>query len=185
MDSCKCSSFNSGTHEVQTCSFNSHFRPGTVNIDCNFTENSNAMGYLPVLSSITNSSLEIFVVAGRLDTTSSALNISVSGIPPDNYTVVVFDLARNGLPPALSGNINYAAVEEENITVTNPGEAESKGYFSGTSNAGMYNTCPHIPRISSIRRRGYYLFRCSFLCGYYLRAAFISLEILETSTTAG
>ena len=86
------------------------------------------MGYLPVLSSKTNSSLEIFVVAGRLDTTSSALNISVSGVPSDDYNVVVFDLGSNGLPPALSGNINYAAAEEENITVTNPGEAESKGH---------------------------------------------------------
>ena len=87
------------------------------------------MGYLPVLSSKTNSSLKIFVVADRRDTTSSALNISVSSIPPHNYTVVVFDLARNGLPPALSGEINYAATEEENITVTNLGEAESKGHI--------------------------------------------------------
>ena len=125
------------------CSFNSHFRPGTVNIDCNFTESSNAMGYLPVLFSKTNSSLKIFVVACRPDTTSSGLNISVSGIPPDNYTVLVFDLARNGLPPALSGNINYAAAEEENITVTNPGEAESKGH-AHVRTFFMCYTCIHI-----------------------------------------
>ena len=50
--------------------------------------------------------------------------------------------------------------------------------------------------ISSIRCRGYYVFCCSFCAatiqgwllfevGYYSRAAFISLESPETSTTAG
>ena len=89
------------------------------------------MGYLSILCSKTNPYQEMFVIANRDNMSSSDLNISVSGIPPDNYSVVVFDLGRNGLPPALSGNINYAA-EEENITVTNSAEAQvlGKGYTS-------------------------------------------------------
>ena len=90
------------------------------------------MGYLSILCSKTNPYQEMFVIANRDNVSSSDLNISVSGIPPDDYTVVVFDLGMNGVPPVLSGNINYAAAEEENITVTNPGEARvlGKGYTS-------------------------------------------------------
>ena len=73
----------------------------------------------------------MFVVASRKDMTTSELKISVSGVPPDDYTVVVFDLASNGLPPALSGKTNFAAEEEENITVTDPGDAKGKEYPSG------------------------------------------------------
>ena len=89
------------------------------------------MGYLSILCSKTNPYQEMFVIANRDNVSSSALNISVSGIPPDNYTVVVFDLGMNGVPPVLSGNINYAAAEE-NITVTNPRESRvlGKGYTS-------------------------------------------------------
>ena len=58
----------------------------------------------------------MFVVASRTDLSSSKLNVSVPGIPPNDYTVIVYDLTRNGLPPVLSGDINYPA-EEENITV--------------------------------------------------------------------
>ena len=61
----------------------------------------------------------MFVVANRTDPSSSDLEISVSGVPPDSYDVVVFDLGRNGLPP---NYVNYAAEDEENVTVTNPGE---------------------------------------------------------------
>ena len=43
----------------------------------------------------------------------------------------------------------------------------------------------HTYHISSIRRCGYYFFLLHVGCGYYSRAAFISLESPQTSTTAG
>ena len=51
----------------------------------------------------------------------------------------------------------------------------------------MADTCLQMYRISSIKRRGYYYFAGRFVWllfegGYYLRAAFISLESLETPT---
>lgn len=72
----------------------------------------------------------MFFIASRHNTTSSNLNISVSGVPQDNYTVVVYDLGENGLPPLLAGHTNYPA-EEENVIITDVQEAESKGYFCG------------------------------------------------------
>ena len=60
---------------------------------------------------------------------SSTLSISVPGIPPNDYTVIVYDLRSDGLPPVLSGGTNYPA-EEENVTVTNPGRSESKYIFA-------------------------------------------------------
>ena len=71
----------------------------------------------------------MFVVASRTDLSSSNLNVSVPGIPPNDYTVIVYDLKSNGLPPVLSGGTNYPA-EEENVTVTNPGGYESKYNFA-------------------------------------------------------
>ena len=88
------------------------------------------MGYLSILSSKTNFSQEMFFIASRHNTTSSNLNISVSGVPQDNYTVVVYDLGENGLPPLLAGHTNYPA-EEENVIITDVQEAESMGYFCG------------------------------------------------------
>ena len=76
----------------------------------------------------------MFAIASRSDMSSSDLEITVPGVHPDNYTVVVYDLGGNGLPPVLAGHTNYAA-EEENVTVTNPGEAKSKGemlFFLGS-----------------------------------------------------
>lgn len=67
----------------------------------------------------------MFVVASRNDTSISDLKISLSGVHPDNYTVFVFELGENGLPPVLSGDTNYAA-EEKIVTVTNLGEAGGK-----------------------------------------------------------
>ena len=67
----------------------------------------------------------MFIVASRNDTSISDLKISVSGLHPDNYTVFVFDIGENGLPPVLSGDTNYAA-EEKIVTVTNPGEVGGK-----------------------------------------------------------
>ena len=69
----------------------------------------------------------MFVVANRTDLSSSDLEISVPGVPPDSYNVLVFDLGRNGLPP---NYVNYAAEEEENVTVTNPGEVGGKENLS-------------------------------------------------------
>ena len=89
---------------------------------------SEALGYLPILSSKTNLSQEMFVVASRVDFSSSDLNISITGVYPDNYTVIIYDLGSNGLPPMLAGDINYPA-EEESTTVTNPDQEASKGCF--------------------------------------------------------
>ena len=122
----KCFSFNSGTHDVQACEANNCSKPGTVNITCNFTENSNAKGYLSVLYPKENSSQEIFVVANRTDTSDSPLKVTVPGLPKDNFDVVVFDLGGDGLPPS---DVNYAAEEEENVTVIKKGETEGKGCF--------------------------------------------------------
>ena len=70
-----------------------------------------------------NSSKEIFVVASRTDTSDSPLKVTVPGLPKDNFDVVVFDLGGNSLPP---GDINYAAEEEENVTVVRKGETKGK-----------------------------------------------------------
>lgn len=123
-----------GTHEVQRCEANNCSTGGRVNISCDFSENSEAKGYLSILCPKRNSSQEMFVVAIREDTSSSDLAISVPGVPPDSYDVVVFDLGRNGLPPS---DTNYAAEEEENVTVTNPGEGGGKGYLSEKLFAGF------------------------------------------------
>lgn len=134
---CKCGSLYLGTHDVQTCAAGNCSTGGRVNISCIFTENSKAKGYLSLLcpkdnsSQTLNSSQEMFVVASRKDMSTSELKLSVSGVPPDNYNVAIFDLASNGLPPALSGSPNFVA-EEDDITVIGPGEAKGKGYLSGS-----------------------------------------------------
>lgn len=102
-------------------------KTGTVNINCTFARNSKAKGYLSILCSKTT---KIYIVANREDTSSSNLDISISETPLDDYNMVVFDLGRNGLPPVLSGDINYVlAAEEENFTVTTPGYTEGKYCF--------------------------------------------------------
>ena len=101
----------------------------TVNINCTFAGNSKAKGYLSILCSKTNSFQKIYVVANREDTSSSNLDINISGTPLDEYNMVVFDLGRNGLPPVLSGDINYVLAAEENITVTTSGYTEGKYCF--------------------------------------------------------
>ena len=108
-----------GTHEVQSCVANNS------SINCTFSENSKAKGYLSILCLKTNSSQGRFFVANR--TSSSEVKISFSGLPHGDYTVVVFDLGSNGLPVLSDGSNPYVlAAEENNITVTNPAEAGGK-----------------------------------------------------------
>ena len=109
-----------GTHEVQSCVANN------CSINCTFSENSKAKGYLSILCLKTNSSQETFFVANRIS--SSVFKISFSGLPHGNYTVVVFDLGSNGLPVLSDDSNPYVlAAEEKNITATNPAEAGGKG----------------------------------------------------------
>ena len=123
-----------GTHEAQTCVATNCSKPGTINISCNFSENSTAKGYLSILSSKSNQSQAVFVIANRSNMSSSDLRISVPGIPPDNYTVVMYDLGNNHLPVLSDENNSYVlAAEEENVTLTaQTEEATSKGHFSGS-----------------------------------------------------
>ena len=95
-----------------------------VDISCTFAEKSKAAGYLSILYSEAVS-LVMFVAANRLDTFCSDLNVSVPELPPNNYTVVVFDLGRDGLPVLSDDTTNsyVLAAEEETITVTLPGKA--------------------------------------------------------------
>ena len=112
---------NLGTHEVHMCVANNCSTGGRVNISCNFTDGSKAKGYLSILCPQNISVDELFVVANRNDRSSPELNVSVPWVRPNNYTVVVFDLQNDGLPPVLSGDINYAAEREENVNVTDSG----------------------------------------------------------------
>lgn len=63
---------------------------------------------------------------------SSDLRISVPKIPPDNYTVVMYDLGSDHLPVFSDENNSYVlAAEEENVTLTEQAEeATSKGHLS-------------------------------------------------------
>ena len=61
----------------------------------------------------------MFVVANRFNMSSSDLEVNVSGVPRDSYTVVVYDLENNGLP-VLSNETNpfVLCAEEEHLDVT-------------------------------------------------------------------
>ena len=114
-----------GTHEAQTCAVNNCSTPGMVNISCTFTENSKAKGYLSVISSKSNPPHGRFVVANR-DMSSRDLNISVPGLPHDNYDVIVYDLGENGLPVLSDVTSPFVlAAEEESVHVTT--DPEDKG----------------------------------------------------------
>ena len=111
----KISPLSLGTREVQICVASNSSRPGTVNISCTFSENSGARGFLSVLSSETNTSREMFVVANRYDMSRSDLKTSVSGVPPDNYSVIVID----GLPVVSNDTNPFTLYAEENdVAVT-------------------------------------------------------------------
>ena len=87
-----------------------------MNVSCAFPGTSVALGYLSILC-FDNSSREIFVAASRDDMSNSDLNISVSGVPSDNCTVVLFDI---DIPPV---NDTVLAAGVENVTVTDPDSA--------------------------------------------------------------
>ena len=111
-----------GTHDIRKLDANNCSTGGRINVSCTFAEESEAMGYLLILCP--NSYQEIFAIANRMDLFSTELNISVSGIPPGDYMVIVYDLERNGLP-VLSNDTNVyiqqSADERENINVIQPG----------------------------------------------------------------
>ena len=98
-----------------------------MNISCAFPENSGALGYLSILN-FDNPSREMFFAASRDDMSNSDLNISVSGVPSNNYSVVFFDIGNSGVPPVLSdddgGGWPYVlAAGIENVTATDPGRS--------------------------------------------------------------
>ena len=127
-----------GTHEAQACAATNCSRPGTINISCNFSENSTAKGYLSILCSKSNSSQEVFVVANRRNTSSSDLKIAVTGIPSDEYNVFVYDIGNDHLPVLSDENNSYVlAAEEENVTVTTHAEATGEVHlYSGSIFSG-------------------------------------------------
>jgi len=113
-----------GSHEIQSLSASNCSRPGVVNISCTFAENSRAMGFLSILYPKANSSQEMFVVANRRDAVSAGLNIStglnisVPGVPPGDYVVIVFDLGSSGLPVLSTATNPYVrSAGESDITV--------------------------------------------------------------------
>ena len=67
----------------------------------------------------------MFVVANRRDAVSADLNTSVSGVPPGNYMVIVFDLESSGLPVLATATNPYVRSAGENdIAVLEPGANE-------------------------------------------------------------
>jgi len=124
-----------GSHEIQSLGASNSSRPGVVDISCTFAENSRAMGFLSILRYKANSSREMFVVANRHDTVSTDLNISVPGVPPGDYVVIVFDLGRSGLPVLSTVTNPYLrSAGDRDITVLEPG-----------ANKGMEETIIAMP----------------------------------------
>ena len=83
------------------------------------------MGFLSILHPKANSSQEIFVVANRHDAISANLNISVPGVPPGDYVVIVFDLESSGLPVLSTATNPYVrSAGESDVTVLKPGVNE-------------------------------------------------------------
>ena len=61
----------------------------------------------------------MFVVANRFNMSSSDLEVNVSGVPRDNYTVVVYDLENNGLSVLSNERRPFVlCAEEEHLDVT-------------------------------------------------------------------
>ena len=65
---------------------------------------------------------------------SSDLKITVTGIPSDEYDVLVYDIGNDHLPVLSNKNNSYVlAAEEENVTVTTHAEATGEGHlYSGS-----------------------------------------------------
>jgi len=83
------------------------------------------MGYFSILLPKSNSSQEMFVVANRHDAFSADLNISVPGVPPGDYVVIVFDIEGSGLPVLSTATNPYVrSAGEINVTVLEQGEDE-------------------------------------------------------------
>ena len=120
---------STGTHEIQYVRANNCSRPGVVNISCTFAENSKSFGYLSILHPKASSAQEKFVVANRHDAVSADLNISVPGVPPGDFTVIVFDLGSSGIPVLSTATNPYtrSAGESNNITVIDLGPGEDEG----------------------------------------------------------
>ena len=86
------------------------------------------MCFLSILRPKANSSQEMFVVANRRDAVGANLNISVPGVPPGDYVVIVFDLESNGLPVLSTAKNPYVrSAGERGITVLEPGANEGMG----------------------------------------------------------
>ena len=114
-----------GSHKIQSLTASNSSRLGVINISCTFAVNSRAMGFLSILRPKVNSSQEMFVIANRRDAFSAELNISVPGVPPGDYVVIVFDLESSGLPVLSTTTNPYVrSAGESDITVQEPGEDE-------------------------------------------------------------
>ena len=123
-----------GTHNVQTVDVNNSSRPGVVNVSCTFAETSTAMGYLLILRPKANSPQEMFVVANRLlNARRDDLDISVPGVLPGEYMVVVFDLHSDGLPMLSTVTSQHTlSAGERDITVLEQGaNVIEQGYDGG------------------------------------------------------
>jgi len=122
-----------GTHNVQTVDVNNYSRPRVVNISCTFAETSTAMGYLLILWPRANSSQEMFVVANRLNASRDDLDISVPGVLPGEYMVVVFDLQSNGLPvlSTVTSQHTLSAGERDITVLEQEANVIEQGYDGG------------------------------------------------------
>ena len=91
-----------GTYDVQKTTLASDpVKAGRLTITCEFASNSSALGCLSILGGM-SSAVESFHIM-----TQSNNTLSVGNLDSDNYTVVTFDIERNGLPG------NRAAYMEE------------------------------------------------------------------------
>ena len=94
-----------GTHDAQDAVVTVGPMPGTVTVSVMYAVNTSAVGYLAIL---VNSS-DMAVAFTARDRSSQATTIS--GLPADEYTALVFDIESNGLP-------STAAADSEAVDVT-------------------------------------------------------------------
>ena len=96
--------------------------PGTVTVSVTYAVNTSAMGNLAIL---VNSS-DMAVAFTARDRSSQATTIS--GLPADEYTALVFDIESNGLP-------STAAADSEAVDVT---EGADESLQTGALYIAMY-----------------------------------------------